>query len=357
MAASALKTASSKELRRLLALLGSSASEALGSLIARELLVRTGDLLLLTAADLLATIARPCVVVRGALDKDYAGKMLLTLIEAQDATAMAGHLMLTPDDVIEQRRAKQTLEGEDLEAFAELANVLCSGIGNILRDNVANCDLRLLDHGPIKPGLDEKNLLPAEKLVACKLTLKVGAHPESQAMMILDLATAEKWNKGPLETGGTLTDTVATAVAIKTEEDSLEEIPAATVQGVLNGYLVNQEPWRLLRRSCRRVGFELRRFSRGEIPNPAAHKDEVVLLDVPLGEEKRFDWCKRIKDYGGNVKVVLILHRPSRARVTQAFLSQADLIIGWPIDEAQLSVKLAGILAAKAEAKPEVPGN
>jgi len=67
-------------------------------------------------------------------------------------------------------------------------------------------------------------------------------------------------------------------------------------------------------------------------------------LDVPTGEVKRLDWCKRLKSYGGGQRVVLLLHGPSRALVMQAFLSQADVILGWPVNEAMLSAKLNGLL-------------
>lgn len=108
----------------------------------------------------------------------------------------------------------------------------------------------------------------------------------------------------------------------------------------------------MLRRSCRRVGLELRRHGRGEIPNPAAHKNEIVLLDVPPGEDRRFDWCRRIKEISDSTKVVLLILHPSRQRVTQAFLSKADVILGFPCDEQQLSQKLASLVP---DAPPPAP--
>ena len=113
----------------------------------------------------------------------------------------------------------------------------------------------------------------------------------------------------------------------------------------------------MLRRSCRRVGFELRRHGRGEIPNPAAHRNEVVMIDVPPGEERRFDWCRRLKEISSTTKVVLLLHHPSRQRVTQAFLSKADAILGYPCDEPQLSQKLAALLPSAPAPAPATPGD
>ncbi len=343
-----LSQGTGKELRKLFARLASALSETVGSLIARELLVQPIEVATTDTESLLAALDKPHAVVRGALDKDFAGKTLFALIPVADACSMAGLLMMTPDEVIEQHRTRGTLEGEDLEAFGEIGNVLCSGFGNVLREVIANVDLRLQDHGMVKPGLDANGLLPVEPIVGCKLRIRVGTFEEAHAWLVLDRATAEAWNKGPFD------ETAAPAAAAAAEapkpdlaapaEEDLDDIPAAPIRGVLNAYLAAPETVRLLRRSCRRVGLDLRRHNRAEIPNPAAHRGEIVLMDVPLGEERRFDWCKRIKEYGSGTKVVLLLHRPSRARVTQAFLSQADIILGLPIDEAPLSQKLTGLL-------------
>lgn len=347
MTASALKGNNIRQLKQLFAQLTAAVSETLGSLIAREVKARPGELQLLAADDLLAALPRANAVARGALDKDYAGHHLCVAIDMPDAVAMAGMLMLTPDELIEQRRGHDAFASEDAEAFGELGNVLCSGLGNVLRDNVANVDLRLQDHALLKPGLDEKHLLADGPLVCAELQLQVGSHPPTTARLLIDKDTADKWNQQPIEVPAA-TAAAAPAAArgdgSRPEDDSLDEIPAAPIRGVLNAFLGNPDPYRVLRRCCRRVGLELRRYGRSEIPNPAAHRNEVVLLDVPLGEERRFDWCRRIKDFNSGIKTVLLLHRPSRARVTQAFLAQADVILGWPCQEEQLGQKLAELL-------------
>src|SRR5262245_5877185 len=355
MAVTILNQGTGKELRKLFARLASSLGESLGSLIGRELLVQPVEVAVTDAASLLAVIERPHAVVRGALDKDYAGRTLFTLFPVADASTMAALPMMAPDEAIEQRRARGTLEGEDREAFGELGTVLCAGFGNVLREAIANVDIRLHDHGLVKPGLDAGGLLPAVPLVGCKLRLRIGAFGDSHAWLLLDRGTAEAWNKGVLDEAPASADAgdahkgddagKGDEAAGKSEED-LEDIPAAPIRGVLNAYLSSAEALRVLRRSCRRVGFDLRRHNRAEIPNPAAHRGEIVLLDVPIGEERRFDWCRRIKDFGTSTRVVLLLHRPSRARVTQAFLSQADIILGLPVEEAQLSHKLGGLLGS-----------
>lgn len=361
MAGSTLKHGSGKELKKLFALMTSAIGETLGSLVGRELALKPAEVEVLDDERLIASLHRPYVVARGALSKDFAGKTIYAMFEVQDAVAMAGMLMMTPDHVIEQRRTKSVLEGEDLEAFGELGNVLYSGIGNVLRENVPNVDVRLQDHGQVQPSVDKDKLIAAGPLAAFGFRLKVGSFPETTAYLVTDLPTAEAWNKAPLECGE---DPVAAAPAGasgkpgaggRLDDDGLDAIPPAPIRGVLAAYVLQAEVLRTLRRSCRRVGLELRRHGRGEIPNPAAHKNEIVLLDVPPGEDRRFDWVRRIKEFSATAKVVLLIHHPSRPRVTQAFLSRADVILGFPCDEGQLSHKLGTMLPEESPPAPASP--
>ena len=358
MAGSTLKHGTGEELKKLFAMMTSAISETLGSLVGRTLVLKPGEVEVLDNEALVASLSRPCVVARGALSKDFAGKTLYVMFEIQDAVAMAGMLMMTPDHTIEQRRAKSTLEGEDLEAFGELGNVLYSGIGNALRENVPNADIRLQDHGQVQPAVDKDNLFATGGLAAFNFRMKVGDFPETTGYLVTDLATAEAWNKGPLECGD---DGSAAAAANAKDmqapgggrlDDDLDGIPAAPIRGVLAAFVLEQDVFRTLRRSCRRVGLELRRHGRGEIPNPAAHKNQIVLLDVPPGEDKRFDWCRRVKEFHASSKVVLLIQHPSRTRVTQAFVSRADVILGFPCDEAQLSQKLSALLPEEPPPAP-----
>ncbi|MBL8752585.1 MAG: hypothetical protein JNK15_04730 [Planctomycetes bacterium] len=360
-----LKPGSGKELKRLFALLTSSIGETLGSLVSREIVVRPLEPEQREVEAFLGSLQKGCAVARGALDKGFAGKSFLAMIEVADAIAMAGLLMMTPDDIIAQRRNKGALEGEDADAFGELGNVLYSGIGNVLREQVGNVDVRFQDHGVVKPGVDKDGVLGTTALMVFGFRMKVGDYPESIGALAVDLATAEAWNKAPLEFGtadgaaaaaGT-TPAASTGPSTKVDDDGLDSIPAAPVRGTLAAFVLQPEVFKTLRRSCRRVGLEIRRHGRGEIPNPAAHKNEVVLLDVPPGEDRRFDWCRRIKELSDSTKVVLLIHHPSRQRVTQAFLSRADAILGFPCDELQLSQKLGSLIPAEGSAPTPTPAN
>lgn len=357
MAATTLRPGTAKELRKLFALLSSAIGETLGSLVNKPITVRPVEPEVKEVDAFLADLPRPCAVARGALDKGFAGKSFLTLFEIPDAIAMAGLLMMTPEDVVGQRRTKGVIEGEDAEAFGELGNVLYSGLGNVLRERIGNIDVRYQDYGVVKPGVDKDGILGGEPLLVYGFRMKVGEYPESTGAIAIDKATAELWNKGPLEIGSAdaaaaPAKEAAPSTTTRIDDDGLESIPAAPIRGTLAAFVLQSDTYRTLRRSCRRVGLELRRHGRGEVPNPAAHKNEIILLDVPPGEERRFDWCRRIKEITETTKVVVLLHHPSRQRVTQAFLSKADVILGFPCEEAQLSQKLGALMPTGSEPPP-----
>lgn len=346
----ALKKESGAELKALFAALTGAIGEALGPLLGRPLAVRPTAMLLQEPDALAGALARPLVAARGELEGAHAGKSLLTLFDLADAIAMSGLLMMTPDDIIATKRSQGSLDGDHHEAFGELGNVLFSGFANVLRERAAT-GVRLQDHAIVAPGEDAKATLGREPLVTFGFRLKLGEYPESNGLIAVDRATAEAWNGRSLET--THIDAVQapptenlspSLAAMRADDEAYERIPLAPIRGTLAAFVVQPEAFRTLRFACRRVGFELRRHGRGEIPNPAAHKNEVVVLDVPPGEDRRFDWCRRIKELSETTRVVLLVHHPSRQRVTQAFLSRADAILGYPCAEPQLSQKLAQLL-------------
>ncbi|MCB9877684.1 MAG: hypothetical protein H6835_08805 [Planctomycetes bacterium] len=352
-----LKAGSGTQLLELFGPMTETIGETLSSLVGKQIHVQTGELLLQDVATLLATLPRACAIARGGLDKDYAGKSLCTLFELPDAIAMSGLLMMTPEDVIGQRRKAGVLEGEDSEAFGELGNVLYSGFSNVLRRQVSNADIRMQDQGVVKPKSAACDLLGDGKIVTFGFRMKVGEFPESQGMLVLDQATAEAWNGAPLATAsGQEVVAAAPAAPGRPEDDGLDSIPAAPIRGSLAAFVLQNDVFQTLRRSCRRVGLELHRHGRGEIPNPAAHRNQIVVLEVPPGEDRRFDWCRRIKELSETTPVVLLIRHPSRPRVTQAFLSKADAILGFPCEETQLSQKLGQIVPDGSATPPPSEG-
>ena len=335
MSGSTLSNATDKELQKLFGLLANSASEAIGSLIGRELILEPTELSLTTADKLLQSLGTNHAAVRGSLGQSDSDSSLLTLVEIADARVMSGMIMMTPDEIIEQNRDQGTLENEELAAFGELGNVLCAGLGDALREAVPNVDIRLRDHAVVAPGEDSNELLPPGPLACCRLEIKVGDYPGGNAFFVLDQATAEAWNKGPLADASADSDA---------GDDDPENLNGAPVRGVVNSYGTSSAAMKLLRGCCRHLSLELRRHSPAQIPNPAAHPGEIVLIDVPSYEERRIDWCRRIKDYGSTTKVALLLHRPCRSLVKKAYLSKADVILGLPIDEQQMANKLAQLI-------------
>jgi CheY-like chemotaxis protein len=355
MVSAKLKSGTGTELKALLEPVVDVIGETLSSLVGREIKVQRTELLVQDPESLRMSLPRESAVARGAMDKDYEGKSLLTILEVPDAISMAGLLMMTPEDVIIERRKSKALDGEDVEAFGELGNVLYSGIANILREKVENFDLRMQDQGNVQPGADKDGILGTERLVTFGFQLKVGEFPESTGLIAVDLETAAKWNKGPLELDGEGSDPEADLSVLRNEDEGLDNIPEAPIRGILATFIEQGDIHRMLRRSCRRVGLELHRHGRGEVPNPASHHNQIVVLDVPATEERRFDWCRRIKELSPTTKVVLLIHHASRHRVTQAFLAHADAILGFPCDEAQLSQKLEQITPEleTSEASPD----
>jgi hypothetical protein len=352
MAGVPVTTASSKPLQRLFAMMAGSLGETLGALINTPIVARPGELRIVDADEHVRALDKPAAVARGALDKAFAGRTFATAFEMVDALAMAGLLMMTPQDVIEQRRAAGVLDGEDAEAFQELGNVLYSGIGNVLREHVAECDVRQRDHGVVRPGLDKDGLLGAGDLVVCDFALKIGAYPATEGAFVLDLATAEAWNKGALARVGAEAAAAPAAPAPEAPppaaaagpDEPFESIPEAPIRGRLAAFVGDPKTIDLVRRCCRRVGLELVRHTSVEVPNPAGHRDEIVVIDVQGNEERRIEWCRRVKEFQPAVRIALLLHRPSRQSVKLAFEAKADVILGLPCAEAHLSQRLAALL-------------
>ena len=363
MAGAKVTHASSKPLQRLFAMLAGSLGETLGSLVNSPIVARPGELRIVDADEHVRGLSRPSAIARGALDKAYAGRTFATAIDVADAIAMAGLLMLTPVDVVETRRAAGALEGDDAEAFQELGNVLYAGLGNVLRKQVADSDVRQRDCGIVRPGLDANGLFGAGELVVCDLSLQVGDHPATQGAFALDLATAEAWNQGPLAregagAGGAEVEVAPAAAPAPTadgpaRDDPFDSIPAAEIRGRLAAFVFEPKALDLVHRSCRRIGLELVRHSSIEVPNPAGHRDEIVVIDVPANDDRRIEWCRRVKEFQPKARIVLLLHRPARQTVTTAFAAKADVIIGLPCPESRLSPRLAALLAtARAPSEP-----
>lgn len=341
-----------KRLRKLVAGMVTAVSETLASLVDRPMqVVPSAQMRVQDVDDWLAGLGESHAVIRGALDKDFSGRHLLVAMDIVEAISLSGSLMMTPTEVINERREAKKLEDEDFEAFSEVANILCSGIDTVLRDEIgSNVGLRVKDHGTVSPSLDKSGIMGEGELVFYEFSIKIDSHPETTAVVAFDGETAESWNNGSLfieEDGEAEGDDKAERRgpgAVSCEEEDLEQIPQADIQARMSAFLTSTESFNQLRRTGRRLGIEIQRHARTAIPNPAAHRGEIVLVEVPVGEEKRFDWAKRIKQHHSDIPVVLLLHTPSRPRVVQGFMTRSNVIIAWPCKEPELSAKIAPLL-------------
>lgn len=339
----ALKKGADQALHRLLQSLAGAMAETLRTLADHPVQIIPGAPGVAATEALIGRLPGPVVVVRGTLDKDYAGHTLRIVFPVAEAATLSGYLMMTPEQVVAERRKKGTIESEDLEAFREVANTLCSCMEGVLRAHLGDgVGLRLQDHTLITPPADPDALLGNTDQLVLPFALTLAEHPAAPCLLAVDSAVAIRWNGKPL-----------TAETEGATEESDEEIPQAPIRGKLAAYVCETETAHIVRRSCRRVGLEFDRRTRTEIPHPAAHKEQIVLIEIPAGEDKRFDWSKRLKSFHESIHVVLLLHYPSRQRVVQGFMTQADAILGVPVQEKLLSQKLTSILDSLVKPKAE----
>ena len=329
MPGSTLTTETHTELSKLVTLLAHSAGKALGSLTGQDVRLELSELSVTNRDRLMESLESSHAAVRAAIESQGDTGSFLSLVGIPDARTLCGMVMMSPDETIEQNRNQGTLEEEELTAFGEIANVLCSGIGDALRETAPDVDVRLEDHSVLLPEAGSADVLPPDVLICCTLEMKIGDYPGGTAFFVLDHKTAESWNKGPLA---------------ETDADLMQASAGTPMSGAVNSYGTSATTLKLLRASCKQLGLDLRTHTPAQIPNPAAHPGEIVLIDVPSYEERRMDWCRRIKDYGSSAKVALLLHHPCRSAVKRAYLSKADAILGLPITEDHLARKLAALI-------------
>lgn len=302
-----------------------------------------GELVSMTHDELLATITAQHTVTRGAIGDAAAGQRILLVMPATDAVTLSSIISTTPADTIEERRQAGTIGGEEFEAFGEIAKTVCSGLDERLRADLdASVSVKFENTGLIAPNQDDDDLLGNERFVAIKFAWTINDFPSDDAYLLVSWKTAEAWNGGPIsDADGAQSPMFADMIEAEVEH-----------RGVIACYLADSEPYHLVRRAARRAGLDLDNRPAAEVPNPATYRGRVVLIDVPLRNEKRFHWCKRLKEYEPSCRVVLMVRHPSRQRIVLGFLSKADVIIGWPLSEEDLFDKLNSLFD-EAEIKPE----
>ena len=137
MSSPAVNTESSRHLSSLLDRVTKAIEDALGSLIDTDVLCRDGRLSLTAANKWLRKRSGPSVLVTGSLGSDYPDKSIHFLFEVSTAAILAGHMMMAPKEAIDERRGKSSISDQDLEAFGDVANVICSGAESVLREGLS----------------------------------------------------------------------------------------------------------------------------------------------------------------------------------------------------------------------------
>ncbi|MFQ5503364.1 MAG: hypothetical protein ACE5F1_01045 [Planctomycetota bacterium] len=267
-------------------------------------------------------------VMHGDLEKDFEGRIYL-IFTLVDSITFSCYLRTLADDVVSSNRDGLKWTDEDEESFGEVGNILFSALDETLRNalskevNASMGCFKLTDFGQ-----DEADLQGEGPYVMYDFSCTIGDFPRDKGMILIPLGSAEAFNGAPLLQAGD---------ALSGEE----LIEAAPIRGNLAIYSAHEELLKTLRLCCRRVGLTFDRRPRSEVPNPAKHRDNFVLLEIGRGQGKRFEWCKRLK--GSSTRVVIILLQPTPATVALAYKAGADLIMGWPVEERQLSSRLDGL--------------
>lgn len=322
--------------------------EALEALIDRSVRVEIGALEAVSGAELRAGLDHPHAAMRfeveapaaseegddDAKSADSAKPPLFFVMHVPEARALSAMLQGAKDDQISARR-KSVLDDGDQQQLGKLASAATEGL-NAKVKAVAELDANAsyVDLHTITTATDTTDQLDASQYVSFEFPMSIGGAPAIAVRILIAYAVAEAWNGKPLDP--------AFGRNVQT-------------RGTLATYLADVETYDVVRSACRRVGLDLDNRSAAEVPNPAAYRGRLVLLDIPLRAEKRFQWCKRLKDYEESAKVILLIRQPSKQRVVSGFLAKADVIIGWPLTERELATKLEEAMADMPAYEREEP--
>jgi CheY-like chemotaxis protein len=326
----------SSRLTRLLSSVANAIADTLQSLVDRPIIVKPEVLASVDGHTLRAGLDPNAAIVHGTMDAGGTPRSLRLLFDGTDIVTMTSLMSGADDQAVRQRRAAGPLTPDEAESLTELGNVLCAGIDTLLADKLGGSPLLHGARHGLVASTDADGVIAAdESLIVYRYRLQVSSYPATAAAILLDTDTAKEWNGGRLGPPGLPTTTSA---------EKPDHVPDAPIRGSISCYLSDPDVLGVLSRACRRIGLEVGGFGTADVPNPACHRNDLVLLDAPLGHDRRFDWCRRLKQLAPTARVVLLVHHPSRSRVLQAFLAKADMILGWPLDDQALAERLGSLL-------------
>ncbi len=308
------------------------------------LLLLGDNLAALTASRLRVQRRRPLRAAKQDLEQTLgAGK--LARIRCHITKSLAGHIELywpipaaisltqvyrgTAADVVIQKREALAWSDEDEATFEEIAVLLNASVQEALQSVFGKGVEVQLDGKEVIEGLEAS--LDDEVRYAVPFAFLSDSLPADTAVLALPLLEAERIE-------GTSID-----FDDPDEDEYFDDFEPAEIRGALAGFVHSPDLVRTLRRSCRRVGLTFDKRPKSEVPNPAFFADTVVVLEIGVGDHRRYEWCRRLKRTAGT-GIVLLVHDPTRAAVARAFRCGADAILGVKSRERDISDKLAAIV-------------
>ncbi len=134
MSSSAVKSDSALHLSDMLDRVAKAIGEALRSLIDTDVRCSEGQLKLTATDTWLQQHPGPFVLVSGSVGADDSDKSIHFLLDASTAATLSGHMRMAPQEAIDEQQEKGSMTDEDLEAFGDVANVICSTAEAALRE-------------------------------------------------------------------------------------------------------------------------------------------------------------------------------------------------------------------------------
>lgn len=233
----------------------------------------------------------------------------------------------------EVRKARKALDwtAEHESTFEELAVLMTASIQEAVQSTLgAEYEVELM-------GQELVDSLHAtedadEAAYALPFTLRAYDLPPDKVTLSLPLAVAEA--------------IAGSAIDFDDPEDDeyFEDFEPAEIRGDLAAYIETPDSLRCLRRACRRVGLLCNKRPKSEVPNPACYSKTLIVIEIGLGQARRYEWCRRLKRSAPETHVLLLIHKPTKLAVARAFGAGADAILGCPATERELSTKLGKLL-------------
>ncbi len=317
------------------------AAGAVSSLVDKEVSFELGRPDLVNDESLATRLPGDWFRIHGEFKGDHQGRVQV-LFDKATAIAFSNFLRMVPQELVEKNLAEETWTDEDAEALGEVGNVVFSAFDEAMKEGSAGkLQVALAGTEPLAGGVSET--IGRDPHIIFSVTCRIGELPERSLHLLLPLETAEAVNGRPIRFHGEGAEDAA----------DFEEIEEAPIRGDMSVYVAHPEVLRALRRSCRRIGLRFDKRPKGEVPNPAAQKGRFVFLEIAPGQERRFEWCLRLKEADLGILVAILLMEPTKKGVVLSFKAGADVILGWPVKERSMSEKLAAALEKLGAGAPE----